>query len=557
VQIIIPMSGFGERFRRAGYAVPKPLIEIDGKPIIAHVIDMFPGEENFTFICNEDHLSNPDFRMSEILQKYCPTGRIVGIAAHKLGPVHAVMQIVDAIDSTEPVVVNYCDFTCYWDWSHFRQFVAQCRCDGAIPAYRGFHPHSLGTTNYAYMKENDGWVEDIQEKQPYTDNRLDEFASSGTYYYASGEILKAAFSATVDQQLLVGGEYYASLTYKPMLAKQLAVAVYPLQHFMQWGTPEDVAEYNGWSRAFTRLLAGSSSSERASQGAVIIPMAGLGSRFTQQGFTRSKPLIDVSGKPMVIQATDDLPAADQYGFITRQDMPGREQVTSMLRQTYPQAVIGVLDELTDGQACTAIEGVEEVQRTLGVVAEPVTVGACDNGVLYDLDEYVRLVNDPEVDVIVWGARGHASAVRKPESYGWIDEQGGEISNVSVKKPLQSPESDAVIVGTFTFKRAEVFRQAVASLIARDGRINNEFYIDTCINDAIALGYRCVLFEVEHYLSWGTPDELRTFEYWQSCFHKWPGHAYRLENDDRVPPDRVAELSADYATRVPDIPDRPQ
>ena len=44
MQIIIPMSGLGERFRRAGYKVPKPLIEIDGKPIIAHVIDMFPKE---------------------------------------------------------------------------------------------------------------------------------------------------------------------------------------------------------------------------------------------------------------------------------------------------------------------------------------------------------------------------------------------------------------------------------------------------------------------------------------------------------------------------------
>ena len=52
MQIVIPMSGFGERFRRAGYTVPKPLIKIDGKPIIEHVIDMFPGETNFIFICN-------------------------------------------------------------------------------------------------------------------------------------------------------------------------------------------------------------------------------------------------------------------------------------------------------------------------------------------------------------------------------------------------------------------------------------------------------------------------------------------------------------------------
>ena len=52
MQIVIPMSGFGERFRRAGYSVPKPLIEVEGKPMIGHVIDMFPGETDFVFICN-------------------------------------------------------------------------------------------------------------------------------------------------------------------------------------------------------------------------------------------------------------------------------------------------------------------------------------------------------------------------------------------------------------------------------------------------------------------------------------------------------------------------
>lgn len=78
VQIIIPMSGFGERFPRAWYAVPKPLIEIDGKPIIADVIDMFPGEQDFILICNQDHLSNPDYRMESILRQHCPTGRIIG-----------------------------------------------------------------------------------------------------------------------------------------------------------------------------------------------------------------------------------------------------------------------------------------------------------------------------------------------------------------------------------------------------------------------------------------------------------------------------------------------
>ena len=323
MQIIIPMSGFGERFRRAGYIVPKPLIEIDGKPIIAHVIDLFPGEQDFIFICNQEHLSNPDYRMEAILRQYCPTGRIIGIPPHKLGPIHAVRQVEYLIDPVRPVIVNYCDFTCYWDWHHFKEFVANTACTGAIPAYKGFHPHTLGSTNYAYMRETNGWVQDIQEKQPYTDNRMEEFASSGTYYFASGKVMSEAFRMTMDQQLNVNGEYYVSLAYKPLLAANRPVAVYPLQHFMQWGTPEDVAEYNGWSAAFRRLIV-EETALPPPQGSLVVPMAGLGQRFANEGYTVTKPLIPVSGKPMVAQATHDLPAAVHHVFVLRSDMPGHQ-----------------------------------------------------------------------------------------------------------------------------------------------------------------------------------------------------------------------------------------
>ena len=123
MQIVIPMSGFGERFRHVGYTLPKPLIEIDGKPIIAHVIDMFPGETDFIFICNQEHLDQPEYGMREKLEHYCPAGKIVGIPPHKLGPIHAVRQVEAMIDMERPVVVHDCVFTCYWDWHHFKEFV--------------------------------------------------------------------------------------------------------------------------------------------------------------------------------------------------------------------------------------------------------------------------------------------------------------------------------------------------------------------------------------------------------------------------------------------------
>lgn len=552
MQIVIPMSGFGERFRRAGYSVPKPLIEIDGKPIIAHVIDMFPGEQDFVFICNQDHLDNPEYCMGSILRRYCPTGRIIGIPAHKLGPIHAIRQVEHLIDPDRPVIVNYCDFACYWDWYHFKEFVAKVPCTGAIPAYKGFHPHTLGSTNYAYIREANGWVLDIQEKQPYTDNRMEEFASSGTYYFASGKIMSEAFSMTMEQKLDVGGEYYVSLAYKPMLAAGMPVVVYPLQHFMQWGTPDDVAEYNGWSTVFRRL-SDAESVQPVPRGALVIPMAGLGKRFANEGYLVTKPLIPVSGKPMVAQATSDLPAAIDHVFVLRIDMPGYQEISDELKRLYPGAVIETIPSVTEGQACTALIGLDALERTIGSVTGPVTFGACDNGALYDAKAFQQLATNPNVDVVVWGARGHANAVRHPNMFGWIDVDNGQVRGISVKVPLESPATDPVVLGTFTFRRADDFRRVVRHLIARDGRVNGEFYIDSCINDAIELGLQCKLFEVDSFISWGTPNDLRTFEYWQSCFHKWPSHPYRLERDCRIPHDALSIIEERYRASVPELP----
>jgi len=549
MQIIITMSGFGERFRRAGYAVPKPLIEVDGRPIIGHVIDMFPGETDIIFVCNEDHLANSSYRMGQILQELCPTARIVGIPSHKLGPINAVRQVEHLLDPKLPVVVNYCDFTCYWDWDHFKNFVSTTRCDGAIVAYKDFHPHSLGATNYAYIKEVDGvegeWVADIQEKQPYTDNRMQEFASSGTYYFASAKIMSDAFRLAMDQNLNVGGEFYVSLAYKPILAEGKRVAIYPLQHFMQWGTPDDLAEYNFWSTTFRRLLVKEES--QFSAGSLIIPMAGMGKRFADEGYTLTKPLIPISGKAMAIQAITDLPKSKYQCLVLRADMIGLAGIRKSLEAAFPDAVIILAPGLTQGQACTALIGLDALNKMSAHDLTPITFGACDNGVIFDLKVYQALIDNPDIDVIVWAARGHANAIRQPQMFSWIDanEEGG-IKTISVKAPLASPATDPIVMGTFTFKKMDDARSSINSLIARDGRVNGELYLDSCINDAIVQGLRCHLFEVDSFISWGTPNDLKTFEYWQSCFHKWVRHPYRLELDPKLDRSAVECLKARFA-----------
>ena len=538
-QIIIPMSGFGERFRQKGYDIPKPLILVEGKPIIAHVLEMFSGEKKFILICNRDHLDNEQYQMEEIIRKYCPQAHIESIAPHKRGPIHAIQQIESRVDLDVPTIVNYCDFTCYWNWIDFKQFVMDSQCAGAIPAYKGFHPHSLGKTNYAYLLESKGWVNGIQEKQPWTDNRMDEFASSGTYYFASGKLMLEAFRTTIQNELDIAGEYYVSLAYRHLIEKKLPVAVYPLQHFMQWGTPDDLEEYNYYSRVF-KNLSKKRKPRKIMDGVTILPMAGMGKRFSDHGYHNPKPLISVSGHPMVLQAIGDLPPTQHQVFVLRKDLPRCLDVVGKLKLQYPNALIKILPETTQGQACTALEGVEAFEHKFQSSSIPMTIGACDNGVLYD-SEKLHCLLQSRADVIVWGVGGHPDALRRPSMFGWIDEKQGVVSRMSVKAPLKCPESDPIVIGTFTFRRLNIFKECTKRLMARNERVNGEFYIDSCINDAIEMGLDCRLFEVDAFISWGTPDDLKTFQYWQSCFHKWKGHPYHLERDIHVPLEKVAEL----------------
>ncbi len=249
MKIIIPMSGVGARFVRAGYKDIKPLIKVDGKPMIEHVIDMFPGENDFIFICNEDHLKSTNLR--NILRELKASSKIVAIKPHKYGPVYAVLKVENLIDDKEPVTVNYCDFYVYWDYNDFKTKTANNKCDGCVTAYKGFHPHLLGDGFYAGMRADDqNNMLEIKEKHSFTLDKMDSFQSSGTYYFREGANLKKYFKMLIDRNININGEYYVSMTYQLMEEYGLNIYIYDLEYFLQWGTPEDLEEYLYWSDYF-------------------------------------------------------------------------------------------------------------------------------------------------------------------------------------------------------------------------------------------------------------------------------------------------------------------
>jgi dTDP-glucose pyrophosphorylase len=334
-------------------------------------------------------------------------------------------------------------------------------------------------------------------------------------------MMKIYLDRCVSEELMVSGEYYVSMSYEPMINDGKSVCVYELEHFMQWGTPADLKEYQYWSNLFASMTY--PQDRPVQDGYILMPIAGHGTRFKDRGFNTPKPLIPVSGNAMAVAALNSLPNAAQERFVLRADLAELDQLKSAITRAAVKPSFVVLDESTDGQATTCMLGAEDLDPS-----STVTIGACDNGLIYKVKELELLMADESVDVIIWTARGYPGAERHPYMYGWVqvDEDNLTVKSISVKKPLEDPAQDPIVVGTFTFRRYADFTESVARMKSRLGKVNGEYYVDTAINDAIALGKKCVVFDVDYYLCWGTPDDLDTYKYWESCFHKWNSHPFQ-------------------------------
>jgi NDP-sugar pyrophosphorylase family protein len=515
MKVIIPMSGIGNRFLNAGYTEPKPLIEVDGSPMIYHVIDLFPGETDFIFICNEEHLETTSMR--ELLLKKVPTASIVSVPMKgRKGPVHAVSFIFDAIPNDEEVIVSYCDYGTQWRYSDFLKDMRSKEVDGGIASYIGFHPHMLGSDNYAFMKHTDLWITDIQEKKPFTTDKMSEYASNGTYYFRSGSLVKKYFQKLMDLDINLNGEYYVSLVYKLMIEDSLKIRIFEIEKMLQWGTPNDLEIYKTWSQFFSDRVKKPLSFRGTEDTILILPMAGAGSRFQMQGYTLPKPLLPVDGNSMVVEAVKCLPPSKQTVFICLAEHLAKYPLEDILTRSFVNTSVLSISGVTEGQACTCDVALSKLDIN---DKQSILISACDNGAYYNPSEYYKLVDDPSIDVIVWSFTNNPTSKLYPHMYAWLDvDKDGYIHDVSIKKPFIDKENKHCIIGTMFFRKASIYREGLRDIYEKNIRTNGEFYVDNLLNPLIQKGYKIKVFEVENYLCWGTPNDYKTYNYWSEFFN---------------------------------------
>lgn len=216
---------------------------------------------------------------------------------------------------------------------------------------------------------------------------------------------------------------------------------------------------------------------------IIIPMAGAGSRFAKAGYIDPKPLIQVNGTPMIKVIIDNLTpkCAHRFIFICQASHVESYGLREKLAAWAPGSEIVELNGLTEGAACTVYAAKDLINND-----HPVMVANSDQYVDMDINAYLQSMDDAGADGLIMTME----ADDPKWSFVGFDEQG--YINQVVEKEVISNEAT---VGIYNFRTGKQLIQSIESMVAKELRVNGEFYVAPAYNEMISAGDKVIHFNV--------------------------------------------------------------
>ena len=229
---------------------------------------------------------------------------------------------------------------------------------------------------------------------------------------------------------------------------------------------------------------------------VLVPMAGAGSRFAQQGYTFPKPLIEVNGKPMIQVVVENLNIEAHYIFIVQQEHYEKYNLKYLLNLIAPGCDIVQINGITEGAACSTLLAKEFINNDA-----PLVMANSDQYVEWNSNECMYAFTADEID----GGIVTFEASHPKWSYAKLGDDGF-VSEVAEKKVI----SNEATVGIYYWKKGSDYVKYAEDMIAKDIRVNNEFYVCPVFNQAIEDGKKIKVKRVNEMWGIGTPEDLNYF-----------------------------------------------
>ena len=113
MNVLIPMAGAGSRFEKAGYTFPKPLIEVNGKPMIQTVVENLNIDARHIFIVQKSHCEK--YNLKNMLNVIAPGCKVVEVDGITEGAACTTLLAKEFINNDEPLLMANSDQFVDWD----------------------------------------------------------------------------------------------------------------------------------------------------------------------------------------------------------------------------------------------------------------------------------------------------------------------------------------------------------------------------------------------------------------------------------------------------------
>jgi NDP-sugar pyrophosphorylase family protein len=469
MNILIPIAGEDKFFSSDEYFFPKPLIEITGTPMIELCVRnlkrQFP-DAHFIFVVQSDHCSR--FSLDGMLQiltdGHCS---IVRLDRPTKGALCSALMAIDHIVANEPLVITNGDQIIDVDLGRMAARSKESGCDAAVVVFESLHPR------WSFVRLNDeGFVEEAAEKRVISRNAI-----AGFYYYSSGTLFVEAALRTLEFDSDINGVYYISQTLNKLVLDGCKIATHKISSdaYHSFYSPQKVMEYERLSQ---RGRASSSTVAKQRRINVVIPMAGEGSRFVRAGYIKPKPFIDVAGRTMIETVMENLALGDaRYILLARKEHVAAEPDTIRRLRDLGNVEIVSIDGPTEGTACTVLQAREMIDDET-----PLLIANCDQLVDFSCTDFVSECQTRGLDGLILCFE---DAARDPKwSFAKTDDNG-LVVEVAEKRAI----SQFATVGIYLFSRGRDFVSGAVDMIARNERVNNEFYTCPVYNHIVGRGGR--------------------------------------------------------------------
>jgi dTDP-glucose pyrophosphorylase len=237
VNLVIPIASTSKFFDLEHYGYPKPLIEINGKPMIQHVVENLTLGNRFDrviFIVKQEECTK--YHLDDTLKLLSPIRpEIIRLDADTQGALCSVLLAVESIGRDEPLMISNGDQIFDGGIAPQVQSFTNGSLDAACLTFSSVHPR----WSYVRVDESDNVVE-TAEKRP-----ISRHAIAGLYLYRSGaEFVRFGMNSIRNGSSTEGKYFIAPVFNEYVLAgKKVGHSTVPNESYHTFYSPQKIEEY--------------------------------------------------------------------------------------------------------------------------------------------------------------------------------------------------------------------------------------------------------------------------------------------------------------------------